>query len=87
MAQLVFLLCIATSAACCLLLLHAHRRTRTRLLLWSGICFAGLTANNVLVFFDLVVVPQISLIVVRGLTTLAALSVFIVALIWEPSKP
>lgn len=87
MAQLVFLLCIVTSAACCILLLQAHRRTGTRLLLWSGICFAGLALNDALVFVDLVIVPQISLIVLRSVTLLVSLLVFIVALIWEPSKP
>ena len=30
---------------------------RSRLLLWSTLCFVGLTLNNILLFFDLVVFP------------------------------
>ena len=46
MAAAIYLLCMLTSMACAGLLLVAWRRSRYRLLLWSGLCFAGLTLNN-----------------------------------------
>jgi Na+/melibiose symporter-like transporter len=46
-----------TSLACMLLLWRAYRRTGLRLLLWSALCFVGLSVSNVLLFFDLAVYP------------------------------
>lgn len=50
-----------TVGLCAVLLLRAYARVRRRLLLWSGLCFAGLTAANALVFLDLSIAPDISL--------------------------
>ena len=58
MANLVFALCALTSLACAVLLLRGYRRSRARLLLWSGLCFVFLTLNNLLLFFDLIVFPD-----------------------------
>jgi hypothetical protein len=58
MAEIVYLLCGITSLVCTFLLARAYRATRGRLLFWSMLCFAGLTASNVLLFIDLVIVPQ-----------------------------
>lgn len=84
LAPLVFILSMLTAATCSVLLLRAYQRTRTRLLLWSGICFAGLAANNGLVFVDLVVTPpQMSLVWLRSTVTLLSLLVLIVGLVWD----
>ena len=56
MDKLIYGLCALTAAACAGLLLQAYRRTRFRLLLWSGMCFAGLTLNNILLILDRYVV-------------------------------
>ena len=82
MPEIVFILCTLTSLACSALLLRAYARSRTPLLLWSGVCFAGLTANSALVFVDLIVIPQTSILPLRTATTLASLLVLIVALVW-----
>jgi hypothetical protein len=50
-----------TVGLCALLLLRAYARVRQRLLLWSGLCFAGLTISNVLVIVDLAVLPVFSI--------------------------
>ncbi|MGH8176404.1 MAG: DUF5985 family protein [Steroidobacter sp.] len=50
---------------CAVLLLRGYARTRKRLLLWSGLCFLGLTGSNVLLLVDLSVVPDINLYSVR----------------------
>lgn len=50
-----------TVALCAALLLRAYIKGRARLLLWSGLCFLGLTVANILVFVDLALIPQTSL--------------------------
>jgi hypothetical protein len=60
---------------CALLLLRAYARVRKRLLLWSGLCFAGLTLSNLLLFVDLSLVPDIDLYSAR--LTVAALSMLV----------
>ena len=52
MAAAIYTLCMLTSVACTGLLLFAWRRSRYRLLLWSGLCFAGLTLNNLALVLD-----------------------------------
>jgi hypothetical protein len=54
-----------TVLLCAALLLRGYGRTRQRLLLWSGLCFAGLTISNVLLIVDLVVVPHMDLYPLR----------------------
>jgi hypothetical protein len=46
-----------TVGLCAFLLLRAYARVRQRLLLWSGLCFAGLMVSNAVLLFDLAVVP------------------------------
>ena len=52
-----FLLAIVTSLACTVLLFRSYLQSRVRLLLWSALCFVCLTANNVLLFVDIVLLP------------------------------
>ncbi|MET4804806.1 DUF5985 family protein, partial [Bradyrhizobium sp. LB11.1] len=47
MAAVIYSLCAITSALSAGLLIRAFLRTRSRLLLWSSICFTGLSLNNV----------------------------------------
>ena len=83
MAETVYLLCAITSVACAVLLLRGYGRTRHRLLLWSGLCFAGLAANNVILFVDVVVVPTTDLAIPRHATALLAMAVLLYGLVWE----
>jgi hypothetical protein len=61
----------------------AYRRTRYRLLLWSGLCFAGLTLNNAFLFLDKITFPTIDLSVERTSLALLSMSVLLYGLIWE----
>lgn len=83
MAELVYLLCGATSTMCAVLLLRSFRTSRAKLLFWSALCFVGLALNNVLLFVDLVVVPQVDLSLLRSGIALAAMVVLLAGLIWE----
>jgi hypothetical protein len=83
MAEAVYLLCAATSLVCALLLLRGYFASRTRLLLWSSLCFVGLFLNNALLFVDLVVAPQIDLLLLRNAVGLASLMILLYGLIWD----
>ncbi len=82
-ATAVYVLTTLVSGVCAALLLRGYRRSRMRLLLWSGLCFVGLTVDNALLFADVVVLPEVSLSAWRGLPSLAGLGVLLYGLIWE----
>jgi hypothetical protein len=83
MAEAVYLLCSITSIVCAVLLFGGFRRSGTRLLFWSALCFVGLALNNLLLFVDLIVVPTIDLSMLRAATALGGLAVLVFGLIWE----
>ena len=77
-------MCSATSIACAILLLRGYIRQRTRLLLWSSLCFVLLALNNALLFIDLIVVPATTdLSLWRGLTALGGVGILLFGLVWE----
>lgn len=80
---IVYLLCFATSAACAWLLIRSYSRSRARLLLWSGLCFVFLAANNLMVVLDLLVLPDWDMRVVRHLLALAGVSTLLFGFIWR----
>ena len=83
MATLIYALCAFTSVACAVLLLRGFRASGARLLLWAGLCFVGLALNNVLLFVDLGLAPELDLAVWRSLPTVIGLALLTYGLIWE----
>ena len=83
MAEVVYILAALTSATCAFLLLRSYARTRVRMLLWSGIAFIGFALNNVLLYVDLLMLPETDLSAWRLLPALAGLMLFCYGLIWE----
>lgn len=83
MAEAVYALCALTSILCAVLLGRAYGRTRTHLLLWSTLCFVGLAINNVLLFVDLVMLPDVDLRLVRIGSALIAVGLLVYGLIQE----
>lgn len=81
--RLLYASAIVTSLACTVLLFRAFARTRVRLLLWSGLCFVGLTLNNLLVFLDLLIFPEIDLRIARLVVSLAAMLFLLYGFIWD----
>lgn len=59
MDRIIYSMCALTALTCAWLLLRAWMRNRVRILLWSGLCFVALTANNVLLVLDRIVFPTI----------------------------
>ena len=79
-----YLLAGLTSIACMVLLFRGYARSGARLLLWSALCFVGLSINNVLLFFDFVVFPtQVDLRPWRLLAALSGVLFLQYAFIWE----
>lgn len=82
MAETVYILCTLTSIACTVLLWRGYRRTSTRLLFWSSLCFVGFAINNVLLLVDLQLWHD-DLSLYRNITGLAGAILLVFGLVWE----
>lgn len=82
----VYSLCFLTSSACAWLLMRSYARSGARLLLWSGLCFVLLAANNLLLIFDMLIVRDYDLRLGRLLMSVAAVSVLLFGFIWDLDK-
>ncbi len=80
---IVYLLCFATSSACAWLLGRSYRRTGARLLLWSALCFVFLSANNIVLVVDLLLIPHVDLRLARLLLALSAVGILLFGFIWD----
>lgn len=83
MADIIYGLCALTAFLCTWLLLQAYRQSGYRLLLWGGLCFTGLTLNNILLVIDKVYVPGIDLSMWRLSTALISMLILLYGLIWD----
>jgi hypothetical protein len=84
MEAAVYLLGMFVALACGLLLARGYGRSRHRLLLWSSICFLGLSLSNALLFIDLSLLPTaIDLHLLRHAVTAVSLLVLLYGLIWD----
>ena len=82
-AKTIYLLCAATSLLVAMMLMRQYLKSRTRLVLWSVISFAGLAVNSVLVYVDLVLYTGVDLSVFRRAAGAVAMAVMLYGLIWE----
>jgi len=80
-AMLVYILCAVTSGVCAFLLLRHYKRSRAGLLFWSGICFVCFALSNVLLFVDLVILPNVDLSLYRNLINLFGVGLLLYGLI------
>jgi hypothetical protein len=83
MAAVIYTLCALTSLTCAVLLFRGYQKSRAHLLLWSALCFAGLTASNILLVLDRLVYTEIDLTTPRLAAALAGLLLLLYGLIWE----
>jgi hypothetical protein len=86
MGPAVYIIGVLVTFCCGVLLTRAYAKVRKRLLLWSGICFFGLALSNLLVFLDLVILPDVDLYRWRLLTAAAAMLLLVYGLIWEGER-
>jgi hypothetical protein len=68
---------------CTVMLFRAYRRTGVRLLFWSALCFFGLMLDNLMLYADLHILPEVSLVIWRKLPGLVAIVLLLFGLIWE----
>jgi Family of unknown function (DUF5985) len=79
----IYMLCVFSSLLCAYLLARAYRRAKTRLLVWSALCFAFLALNNLVLAVDVLLLPGVDLTIFQLLTSLAAVMVLLYAFVWE----
>ena len=78
-----YILNTLTTLLCSILLLRAWARVRRKLLLWSGLCFAGLSLSYALKFADLIIFLKTDLYTWRLAASALALALLLYGLIWE----
>jgi hypothetical protein len=89
MAEAVYILCAATSLACAVLLFRGYRKSRARFLLWSSMCFAALAMNNIILFIDQVILPDVdgvfgvSFVLWRSSVAVLGFALLLYGLIWD----
>ena len=83
MAEVIYLLCAATSLIAAVLLLRQYAARRTPLLLWSCIAFFGLVLNNVMLFIDLALLVDTDLALFRTVAGTIGMLALVYGLIWE----
>lgn len=87
MGALIYFLCALTALACFALLWRGWRSNGAALLFWSALCFAGLSASNVLLVVDKLVLPaDADLTPVRLVITLSAVLLLVFGLVWGDDR-
>lgn len=80
---ILYAVCVLSSTACTVLLFRGYVKRRVRLLMWSAICFAGLSVNNMALFVDLVLFPEIDLRLARLVPALIGMTFLLYGFIWD----
>jgi hypothetical protein len=86
MDKAIFAACALTAMVSAWLLLRAYYRGGARLLLWSGLCFAGLTVNNLLLVLDKTVYTAVDLSIPRLLVALVSLLLLVGGMVMEGDR-
>ncbi len=83
MPELVYALCALTSLFCAGMLVRAYFARRTKLLLWSSLCFVGLAINSILLVVDFLIGSAADLSLIRTSIALVAMLLLVIGLAWE----
>lgn len=81
MASMVYILGAVLSLSCAILLLNGYKKNKFRLLLWSSIGFVGFALNNMMLFVDLIIIPEVDLSIARTLPALIGMMIMVFGLI------
>ena len=82
-ASIIYGLCGLTSLLSAMLLWRSYLRSRYRLLLWSALCFTGLTLSNALLMLDKLIFLNVDLLQLRLIASLLALLPLLYGLITD----
>jgi hypothetical protein len=80
---LIYPMALLASIGCMLILFHAYLRSGRRLLLWSALCFIGLSLNNLLLYVDFAFLLQTDIRVYRLCASLAGLLPLLGGIVWD----
>ena len=83
MHGLVYILCAVTSLGSAILLLRAGLSRRNGLLFWSSFCFFAMALNNVLLYLNFVVYPDVDLLLPARFVTAVGIVLLNIGLIWH----
>jgi hypothetical protein len=84
MAEIVYILCSITSTLCAAMLYRKYKKMPMPLLLWSCLCFVGMAINNILLFIDMVLLPEsIDLSVLRTVPAVIGVAFLIYGFVWD----
>lgn len=83
MAGAAYIIGTVVTLLCAMLLARGYAHSRQRLLLWSSICFFGLTIGNALIYIDVIMLPKTDLRPLRYVTGAASMLLLVFGLIWE----
>jgi hypothetical protein len=83
MEEGVYILCSLTAAACSGLLFRGYFRSRSRLLLWCALFFGALALENMILFLDFIVVPDVDLSLIHRSMPLLGIGLLLYGLIWD----
>lgn len=81
-AEIIYTLTALTCLVSAALLLRSWQKTGVGLLLWSGLCFVGLTVSNLFLVLDRIVYPDVDFSTPRLASALVGLLLLIFGLIW-----
>jgi hypothetical protein len=83
MEAAVYALCSLTATLVAWFLWRGYRRSRSRLLLNAGICFAWLAASNITLFVDKILLPNVDLTWWRTAAAIVGMATLLVAMTQE----
>lgn len=79
----VYGLCLFTSLLCAVLLARAWQASRSRVLMFSALCFGFMALNNFFVVADMLILIEQDLTVFRQLSLAVGVAVLLYGFIWE----
>ena len=82
----VYALCAVTSFVCFGMLLRQHRRRPSTIAFKSSLAFLCFALSNVLLFIDLIVLPQVDLKIWRNLVTLVGVIILLLAVTHDQER-
>jgi hypothetical protein len=83
MAAAVYFLCALTSLICTILLIRSYLKNHVKLIFWSAICFCGQLLSNCILFFDLILFPQVDFSIARLIPAFIGALLLTYSLIWD----
>jgi hypothetical protein len=83
MAELIYGLCTILSLAIAVMLWRQHRRSPSRMIYWTALCFTGLALSNLVLVVDKLVFPDIDLRVLRHSISLLSIGLLLFGLVYE----